>query len=375
VFAPYAPPRQAEVSQQEFDRFSGVPEKFFHQLDGMIGQFRDAAAANGAVLMIASDHGFLWGEGRPARLSSVATASAAKWHAQEGMYLLWGPGVSAAPGHSAQGSVQQVCSTLLALLGLPEGKDLADAPLDGAAAAKAPSADYAAYYRPALATGAALNAVDPQALKTLRSLGYISGADSAATPVAVRGSTRTPASVNNEGVILKESKRLPEAVAAFEKALQMDPNLASAQWNLSDILYATGQDLDRSDQLLVRALGAGIPDGTKLVIGRAMAYQRTNRASRSLTLMTNAVGVQPDDPELRLFRGRYRIGSGDCKGAIADFERAEALAPRNSGAYGASGVARLCTGDRAGARRDFEHALQLDPSQPKLREYLSQLGH
>jgi Flp pilus assembly protein TadD len=373
VFAPYAPPRQAAVSERDYERFSGVPEKFFHELDGVIGRYRDAAAANGAVLMLASDHGFLWGEGRPARLSSVATASAAKWHAQEGIYLLWGPGISAQPGHLAHGSVQQVCSTLLALLGLPGGRGIDQMTLEGAVPSKSSPADYAAHYQPAMSAASAPNGVDPQALKTLRSLGYISSADARNAPAGNRASTRTPASLNNEGVILKDSNRLPEAVNAFEKALQLDPDLASAQWNLSDILYATGHDLDRSDDLLLRALGGGVPDGTKLVIGRAMAYQRTGRGARSLALMTRAVAVQPREADLWLFRGRYRIESGDCRSAVEDFDRALALNAGNASAYGASGVARLCAGDRSGARLAFEHALRLDPAQPKLREYLADL--
>ena len=89
--------------------------------------------------------------------------------------------------------------------------------------------------------------------------------------------------------------------------------------------------------------------------------------------MDAAVAANGRDPELWLFRGRYRTEQGDCRGAAADFDHATSLSPANSAAYGASGVARLCLGDRAGARRAFERALQLDPAQPKIREYLSTL--
>ena len=197
--------------------------------------------------------------------------------------------------------------------------------------------------------------------------------ESDTAPAGNRGSTRTAGSHNNEGVIFKERGKLPQAIAAFEKALTVDPNLASAEWNLSDVLYAMGQDLDRSDSLLVHAFGGGMPDGARYLIGRAIAYQRNGDAARSLRLMDAAVAANGRDPELWLFRGRYRIESGDCRGAVQDFDRALALAPDNASAFGASGVARLCAGDRAGARRAFERALQIDPSQSKIREYLSTL--
>jgi Flp pilus assembly protein TadD len=87
--------------------------------------------------------------------------------------------------------------------------------------------------------------------------------------------------------------------------------------------------------------------------------------------MDAAVAANSREPELWLFRGRYRIEGGDCRGAAQDFDRALALAPANAAAFGASGVAKLCAGDHAGARRAFERAIQIDPAQPKIREFLS----
>jgi tetratricopeptide (TPR) repeat protein len=374
VFAPYAPPRQTAITAEDYERYSAVPEKFFRALDNRIAQYREAAAALGGVLMLASDHGFLWGEGRPSRVSSVATASAAKWHAPQGIYLIWGEGVAAKPGHTAQGDVQQVAPTLLALAGLPPGRDVNGEPLDGATPVKAPRADYAAHFRPPQATSSRPGPADRGALANLRSLGYIGAGESDLAPAGSLGSTRTPGSYNNEGLIFKARGKLPQAIEAFEKALVLDPTLVSAQWNLSDVLYAMGQDLDRSDTLLMRALAGGLPDGSASVIGRAMAYQRMGNQARSLALMSAAVAANPRDPELWLFRGRYRIDSGDCRGAAADFDRAVKLAPVNAAAHAARGLARVCLGDRSGARAAFEQSLQIDPAQPKIHEYLSNLG-
>jgi len=212
-----------------------------------------------------------------------------------------------------------------------------------------------------------------EAVANLRSLGYIGASESDTAPPGSRGTTRTAGSYNNEGVILKERGKLPQAIESFEKALTVDPNLASAQWNLSDVMYAMGQDLDRSDALLVRAFAGGMPDGAKTLIGRAIAYQRNGDAARSLRLMNAAVEANGRDAELWLFRGRYRMDANDCRGAVQDFDRAIALAPDNAAAFGAAGVAKICTGDRAGARQAFDRALQIDPAQPKIREFLSTL--
>jgi Flp pilus assembly protein TadD len=89
-----------------------------------------------------------------------------------------------------------------------------------------------------------------------------------------------------------------------------------------------------------------------------------------MKLIEGALRAKPDESELWLFRGRYRVEAGDCRGASRDFERAIALAGDNPGAHSALGLARLCAGDRAGARAEFERSLQIDPAQPVVRDYL-----
>ena len=71
-----------------------------------------------------------------------------------------------------------------------------------------------------------------------------------------------------------------------------------------------------------------------------------------------------------LFRGRYRVERGDCAGAVDDFRRAVRLSPENAGAFASMGLAQLCAGDAAGGRASFQRSLQLDPNQPKVRQYL-----
>jgi tetratricopeptide (TPR) repeat protein len=371
VFAPYAPPRQASISEEDFARYHDVPERYFRYVDGLIGEYRRLAEASGAVLMLASDHGFTWGEGRPTQLSSFANPTAAKWHRQEGMYVVWGPGVAPAPGPGPKGGVAQVCASLLALLGLPDGPRLAGPPLAGIAAVGGPPFDYRAHYQPAAAAAGAADA-DKEALEKLKALGYIGAGEAAETPRQT-GSTRSAGSYNNEGLLLMNEGQTDRAIAAYEKALEIDPNLASALWNESDLLFSKGRDLDRSDTLLLRAFAHGLPEGMKFLVGRAIGYQRSGQLDRARKLVSAARQARPDEPELWLFAGRYEIEGGDCRTAVADFERATTLAPRNAGAFASLGVARLCLGDRAGAREAFRRSLSLDPAQPRVKEYLARL--
>ena len=156
-----------------------------------------------------------------------------------------------------------MCATLLALLGLPPGRDVNGEPLLGVEKTAAARADYFALYRPAGApqSSAGRTAVDAETLAKLKSLAGIDGTE--ATGTGPRGATRAPASYNNEGIILRDRGNVAQAIEAFERALTLDPNLASAQWNLSDVLFSMQNDLDRSDDLLVKAFGLRLPDGTR----------------------------------------------------------------------------------------------------------------
>ena len=380
VFAPFAPPKQRDVSAEDYAHYSGVPRQYFHRIDEMLGDYLRLAEANGAALLIASDHGFAWGEGRPTTLSSFANATAARWHRPQGMYLLWRPGIRQAASARGQASVMQVCGTLMALLGLPQGSGLESPPILPVSFASTATVDYGRFFAPSappVETRRAKSASDDQdRIAQLRALGYIGSAEPArVTPLGTGAErTRSAGSYNNEGLVLVNQGRIDAAIAAYEKALALEPQLASALWNLSDLLYSHGRDLDRADDLLLRALTGGLTDAPKYVIGRAIGYQRTGHLDRSIKLLEPATRVRPDEPDFWLFSGRYHVEQGDCVNAVEQFSRAIALAPDRAAAYSARALARVCAGDRDGARADLRHAIVLDPSDDKARTLLRELS-
>ena len=380
IFAPFAPPKQREISAEDYARYSGVPQQYFRRIDEMLGDYVRLAEANGAALLIASDHGFAWGEGRPTTLSSFANATAARWHRPQGMYLLWRPGIQRAASSRGQASVMQVCGTLMALLGLPQGSGLESPPIPPVSFASTATVHYGRFFTPAAApaqTRRATSASDDQdRIAQLRALGYIGSAE----PTRVRPTgtgaqrTRSAGSYNNEGLVLVNQGRVDDAIAAYEKAIAIEPQLASVLWNLSDLLFSRGRDLDRADDLLLRALTAGLPEAPKYVIGRAIGYQRSGRLDRSIKLLEPATRIKPDEPDFWLFSGRYLVEQGNCVMAVEQFSRAIALAPDRSAAYSARALARVCAGDRDGARADLRHAIVLDPSDDKARILLRDLS-
>jgi len=368
IFAPYAPPRQEAVSEEDFQRFSKVPELYFAEVDRLLGDYRKLAEASGSVLMIASDHGFRWKEGRPSQLSSAAAATAGRWHRDEGIYLIRGPGVPASDLRG-QGNVIQICGTLMNLLGMPPSGGVAGPPLTGVQASPDVLANYRDHWRPSAPVR-----TDPKAnqeeIEKLKSLGYIGSGSTEKPPES--GGTRTAASYNNEGLLRRERGETTAALTAFEKALALEGNNASALWNLSDLLHSQQRDLDRSDDLLVRALAAGLPEGVDYAAARAVLYTKSGEAERGLRLLDRTLEAKPADPRLHLLRGRYHLERHHCQQALADFEAATAD-PRSALAQSSAGIARLCLNDSAGAARNFRRSLEIDPNQPEIRRALGEL--
>jgi Tfp pilus assembly protein PilF len=373
VFAPYAPPRQDTISESDFARYRDVASRYFAAVDRLIDAYARLAASSGSVLVIASDHGFKWSEGRPSTLSSVANATAARWHTDDGIYLMWGRDVQPSGGHTGEGSVQQICATLMSLLGLPPGEGIAGPPLRGAPPFQGSTVDYRARYAPATLVdpnGAARSGTDEDTVAKLRALGYIGASSGGGRAIG----TRTAGSFNNEALLLKQQGKTKEAMDALEQALVVDPSLASALWNLSDMLFAQNTSLDKSDTLLVRAFANGMPEGTRYLIGRAIGYQRNGQLDRAVKLMNDAAAAKPDEPEIWLFRGRYRLERQDCAAALNDFQRAAQLAPGNAAAFASQGIAHMCLNDSAAARASFQRSLELDPNQPEVRGYLRSMS-
>lgn len=197
---------------------------YFRRIDAILGDYRKLADDLDAELIIASDHGFDWG-GTHAE-SSTATATAAKWHREEGVWIAY-PHERAALGEAR---VDQVCATLLRLLGLPDAEGIARG-MDGG---NGTSIDYRRLYtRPRPASAQA----NDEQLAKLKALGYIA---STAPAPSTATSTRTSQSFNNEGLLLREAQRIDEAEQAFREALRIDAHYASARRNLDDLLSVRG---------------------------------------------------------------------------------------------------------------------------------------
>ncbi len=156
-----------------------VIDNYYVVVDDMVGEILRHADEN-TVVMICSDHGFAGHRGHPGFHAEDAgdMAFGVEMHRQEGTILMCGPGVR--EGSTIGGAtVLDVAPTVLALFGLPVGRDMDGRPLTGAldqSFLDGHPVSYVDTYEVGdriQAGGSTESPVDDEIKELLRSLGYI----------------------------------------------------------------------------------------------------------------------------------------------------------------------------------------------------------
>ncbi len=118
-------------------------------------------------------------------------------------------------------------------------------------------------------------------------------------------------------------------------------------------LEALAQESRRAEALRAGMLGQA-----------AQAWLLAGQDERALGTLDAALGLAPDDPELRIDRAIARDAAGDLAGARADLDHALSVAPGHPGALALRAATARRAGELAAAEDDVMAALQADPDHP-----------
>jgi predicted O-linked N-acetylglucosamine transferase (SPINDLY family) len=176
--------------------------------------------------------------------------------------------------------------------------------------------------------------------------------------------------LHNLGVIATITRRLPQAVEWFERAVDSRPGAADTHSNLGAVLKELG-DVDRAASHLAEAI--------RLEPGHAAAHNNlgsvrllANDPEAALQHFRRALELNPDDGVAWGNAGRALLASRGAAAAIEPLQRAVALAPQSMEMHLALGGALYVVGRFAEAKRALERALELRPGQ---MEVLADLVH
>lgn len=199
---------------------------------------------------------------------------------------------------------------------------------------------------------------------------------------------------NNLGVVFFQKGLLEDAVAAFERALELDPRLEVARRNAEIALHRSGQlgpriaqlrdqlrrapgDAEARDALARTFLLAGDPESAaaeweallverpdSLALHMKLAYAEAERGrpSDAVRLLTRALEIAPEEAAVHLQLAELHRAAGDAAVAERHAARAVALAPNDARAHALLAEVLGDSGRLEEAAEARELAASLDPA-------------
>jgi serine/threonine-protein kinase len=162
-----------------------------------------------------------------------------------------------------------------------------------------------------------------------------------------------------------------KAVAAYRKALAIDPGYAAAQAALADILYETSYFSSDAATVIARQDEARrvLEGALRLDPSLADAYRvRSRIRSETLFEVADAIAdirrglaLNPNDPDILGQAARLFTVTGNFRDAQAVVERGLAIDPLSTDALLARAELRLALGQWAGSREDYQRILDIAP--------------
>lgn len=120
----------------------------------------------------------------------------------------------------------------------------------------------------------------------------------------------------------------------------------------------------RRFEALAQAVKSGPKFKAELLAQAAQGWMQDNNPERADDVLTAAVGLNPEDPELWIDRGLARAAFRSYRPAVADFTRALELDPDLIEAYTFRAAAHRYLEELDAAAADLEKALALDSLDP-----------
>ena len=383
VLGRFEAPKLPAVSEEDFGKFKDGIAALYVEADRILGELSRRAIRDGATLILASDHGFRHGEGRPASVSGTQFDTAFLWHEAPGILVAAGPGVIPSPARGKAG-VFDLAPTLCRLLGLPSDPAFEGKPIAGFAVRPAvPSVSWAKVApveRLVVLAGASAEEKKSadEFTKQLISLGYLTGAEASAVDArpADRAGTETAGSFQNVGTFLRYRGNPAGAAKWYRKALEVNPKSATAWVNLSTALHLTGT-FDESDDALLKALANGTSDPEGTVYRRVKLYTEGGKGRdqrrQLVSFLRKVVAAYPREDRYSASLGKALFEIQDCASAQKLFADLAGRTPPDHENLNLLALTSWCLGDVTRAEDAFKRSLAVNPNQPVVREGLQHL--
>jgi tetratricopeptide (TPR) repeat protein len=163
----------------------------------------------------------------------------------------------------------------------------------------------------------------------------------------------------NKGMALKQHGDYERAIAAFTRALQIDPNLAGAYIKRGNVHSDQG-DYDRAIADYTAAVRVE-PKNALAYQNRGLAHAKKGDFDAVLADCEKALALDPKLASAHFIRATAYSSKGDRQRAITEFNLALRLDPKNALAYNGRGMTHADAEDYDKSIADYTAALRLEP--------------
>jgi tetratricopeptide (TPR) repeat protein len=168
--------------------------------------------------------------------------------------------------------------------------------------------------------------------------------------------------------------RIDEAKAQLQAMAAKEPNWASAEIQLGDLLREQKRFSESAaaySEAIKRLKAEGMPPRWTLYYSRGVAYERSNQWNLAEADLEHALELKPDQPLVLNYLGYSWIDRGEkLHRGLKMIEKAVELRPDDGYIVDSLGWAHYRLGDYASAIEYLEKALELVPEDPTINDHL-----
>ena len=166
-----------------------------------------------------------------------------------------------------------------------------------------------------------------------------------------------------------DNVHIGDAVAALKKAIELDPDLATAHALLAAL---SPPDEAKKEIALAQRHVAKLPEAERVQI-EAIAAGIAGNNAKARRLQESLAEVAPGDFRAHNTLGTTALGDRDFKKAQAEFEKAIELNPQAAGAYNLLGYTYAGQNDYEKAAATFRKYAEVAPDEPNAHDSLAEV--